>query len=110
MSGTRRSGRIPTRDIPDSFEIEDISPYRFLVYYGKKVRGEGEGGAFLYNKNGVKTAYDMDSFEETDDGWHRHLIDLRSLSDEQTLILSGGNFSAEGDPMSEYEFGYVVLY
>lgn len=90
--------------------IEDISDYRYLVFYGRKVSGDGQPSVFLYDENNQVVAECTADCQDLDNEWHQYLIDVADLEGCVTVIFNGGYTENTGSAYTEYLFSNVVLY
>lgn len=90
--------------------IEDISDYRYLVFYGRKEAGNGQPGVFLYDKNSQVVAECTADCRDLDNEWHQYLIDISDLKGSVTIIFNGGYTDCTGSGYTSYLFSNVVLY
>lgn len=90
--------------------IEDISDYRYLVFYGRKESGDGQPGVFLYDENNQVIAECTADSSELDSEWHQYLIDIADLEGSVTIIFNGGYTDNTGSEYTSYVFSDVTLY
>lgn len=91
-------------------EIEDITDYNYLTFYGRKVLDCGQPGVFIYNDSGDIISTMTREFYDLDNEWHQYVLDISNASDKVTIIFNGGYKDRTGSPDSEYLFKDIVLY
>ena len=91
-------------------QIDDVSPYDYLVINGKKAADHGQLTARLYDKKGSRLAKLDTNYSDLDKEWHRYIIDVSNFDGPCTLILNGGYTDDTGREGSEYWFGDVTLF
>lgn len=96
--------------IGSKIEIADIEDYRYLVFYGRKVSGDGQPSVFLYDENDKVVAEYAVDCDDLDGDWHQYLIDIADLEGRITVIFNGGYTDNTGSAYTEYLFSNVVLY
>lgn len=90
--------------------IEDIEPYQYLVFYGKKNRDHGQPSVYLYNENGEAVAEYTANYHNIDGEWRQYLINVSQLFGRVTVIFNGGYIDSTGSTESLYTFSDIVLY
>lgn len=90
--------------------IEDISDYRYLVFYGRKASGDGQPSVFLYDENNQAVAECTADCDDLDGDWHQYLIDIADLEGSVTIIFNGGYTDHTGSEYTSYLFSNVTLY
>lgn len=90
--------------------VEDISPYRYLVFWGRKVEKHGQPSVFVYDGKGQAVAQCTGKYRELDGEWKQYVIDVSGLGGEATVIFNGGYVDATGSAESKYVFSDVALY
>lgn len=90
--------------------IEDISDYRYLVFYGRKASGDGQPSVFLYDENHQVVAEYTADCDDLDGDWHQYLIDIADLEGNVTIIFNGGYTDHTGSEYTSYLFSNVTLY
>ena len=90
--------------------LPDVSPYNYLVFYGKKETNKGQLTMRLYDKNGKELAALNKGYRRLDDGWHQYVVDISGAKGPCTLILNGGYIYDTGNPDSRYIFSDITLY
>jgi hypothetical protein len=86
--------------------IEDISDYKYLVFYGRKNQENGQPSVYIYDINGIKIA----EYTDLDNGKHQYLIDVSNLSGSVRIIFNGGYVDNTGSADSTYTFTNITLY
>lgn len=90
--------------------LEDISLYRYLVFYGKKVSDQGQPGVYVYDETGdVVNEYVM-NYQDLDNEWHQYLMDISQMKGKAVIIFNGGYTDYTGNPDSGYIFSNITLY
>lgn len=90
--------------------IEDIGNYRYLVFYGRKISGDGQPGVFLYDENNQVVAECTADCDDLDGDWHQYLIDISDLEGSVSIIFNGGYTDNTGSEYTSYLFSNVTLY
>lgn len=96
--------------IGSKIEIEDIKDYRYLVFYGRKVSGDGQPSVFLYDENNQIVAECTADCGDLDNEWHQYLINIAALEGNVTIIFNGGYTDSAGSKYTSYVFSDVTLY
>jgi hypothetical protein len=92
------------------FNIEDISLYRYLVFYGKKETNHGQPGVYIYNEAGDTVSEYVINYQDLDNEWHQYLIDISNIRGKVTVIFNGGYIDNTGSSDSKYIFSNISLY
>lgn len=90
--------------------IDDISDYRYLVVYGKKVAAHGQPGIYVYDSTGALAKNTTASYGRLDAEWHPYIVDVTLLTGRAEIVLQGGYIDASGSPDSRFIFSDIVLY
>lgn len=91
-------------------EVEDITGYNYLTFYGRKVLDCGQPGVFVYNDSGQIISIMTQEFNDLDNEWHQYVLDISNASGKVTIIINGGYIDQTGSANSEYLFKDIVLY
>lgn len=91
-------------------DIEDASPYKYLVFYGKKIMDHGQLSVYVYDEEGCVVGECRTSYHDLDEEWHQYLIDISKVNGKATMIFNGGYFDNTGSPESKFVFSDVALY
>ena len=91
-------------------QIPDITPYKYLVFYGKKLSKRGELALGLYDKNGEEEVIFNKDYHNLDKKWHQYVIDVSDCKGPCTLILNGGCIDKTGTKASKSVFSEITLY
>lgn len=91
-------------------QLADVSPYKYLVFYGKKTTNHGQLTVRLYDANGEEIAACDENYHNLDEEWHQYMIDIGNAQGPCTLILNGGYIDSTGSADSKYVFSDVTLY
>lgn len=86
--------------------IENISDYKYLVFYGQKNREHGRPSVYIYDINGIKIA----EYTDLDNEKYQYLIDVSNLSGSVRIIFNGGYVDNTGSADSTYTFTNITLY
>lgn len=90
--------------------IDEMGPYRYLVFYGRKNMDHGQPGVYVYNEsNGVEAAFEMEYYE-IDNGEHQYVIDISDVAGRAVVIFNGGYTDDSGSEESSYTFRNITLY
>lgn len=108
-SGLLCKGKLGS-DIGAIITLDSIGKHNYLVFYGKKVSGEGQPYVLALdaadNQLGVASAngYTLDN------EWHRYIIDLTGTQGDVTLYISGGTSDDSTSEESAFVFSKIGLY
>lgn len=81
--------------------VDDMSDFKYFVFYGRKNDDNGQLRACIYDENGTKLTELTVNYDDTDNEWHQYMIDVSRIEGPVTIILDGG---------SSYTFGDMALY
>ena len=87
----------------------DLSQYQYLVYYGKKDKGYGSLGVYIYNGDGDLLTKSETEYYEIDNEWHQYLIDVSEFNEIATIIFNGG-YTEYIKEESKASFKNITLY
>ncbi len=90
--------------------IDDISKFKYLVFYGKKISDHGQLSAYVYDENGTVVAECTKTYHDLDNEWHQYLIDVSQFEGRVTIIFNGGFIDSSGNSDSQYVFSDITLY
>lgn len=90
--------------------IDDITPYRFLAFYGRKVAAHGQPTVYVYDAEGKAVAACRDSYRGITEEWTPYIINVAELSGPVTVVFNGGYIDNSGDPTSQYVFSRILLF
>lgn len=90
--------------------IDDISDYRYLSFYGMKVKDHGQPGVFIYDENNTVLSKFAKSYKKTDGNWHHYVMDVTELEGKVSVIFNGGYVDKTGSDESQYIFSDIRLY
>lgn len=90
--------------------IDDISDYKYLTTYGKKVTNHGQPSIFCYDESGNVIRQITVAYSELDSEWHQYLIDVSSLKGKVDIVFQGGYDDFTGSSESEFVFSDIVFY
>lgn len=89
--------------------IEEISGYRYLVFYGKKTSEKGLAEIHIYDENNeLLTGLTID-YSDVDSEWHQYLIDISEITGTVTVLFNNQCYDPGSSKVS-YTFGDIVLY
>lgn len=91
-------------------EIDDISDYNYLVFYGKKVAEQGQPNVIVLDENGEIVGKESAKYDDCRDDWQLFLINVTDVKGKTTIYFNGGYNIDTGSPDSEYVFGGIRLY
>ena len=91
-------------------ENVDLSRYHYMIFYGKKVKDNGQPTVYVYDSEGNAVAECRIKYDLLDEEWHQYIIDLSELSGTGFIIFNGGYVDSTGSKDSEYIFSNIVLY
>ncbi len=90
--------------------LNDISTYHGLSFWGKKITSHGQPSVYIYDNYGNCILSLSDYYGNLDNNWKFYYIDLLSLKGEATIVFNGGYTDLSGNPDSEYVFSQIFLY
>lgn len=90
--------------------IEDISKYRYLVFYGKKDQDHGQPGVYIYDQNNTLAAAFSMVYPDLDNQWHEYAVDVTGIYGPVTIIFNGSYTDNTGSSDSLYTFSNIILY
>lgn len=90
--------------------IDDISDYRYLVCYGKKVAESGQPNIIVYDENGTVLGRRMARCASLDCNWHQYLIDVSGIEGKVEIVFHGGYVASSGSKDSQFVFSDITLY
>lgn len=91
-------------------KTEEIRDYRYLVFYGRKMSGDGQPSVFLYDENNQVVAECTFAGSDLDNEWHQYLINIADLEGNVTIIFNGGYTDRTGSEYTSYVFSDVTMY
>lgn len=90
--------------------VSDITPYKFITFYGKKITNHGQPTVYIYNKEGKVVAERTDSYHYINNEWKQYVMDVTDLTGEVYIIFNGGYIDSTGSLGSQYVFSDVKIY
>lgn len=90
--------------------VDDITPYRFISFYGKKIANHGHPTVCIYDTNGNVIYQMTKSYRDIDNEWSEYILNVTDLSGEVEIIFNGGFVSNTGNPESRYIFSNIQIY
>ena len=90
--------------------IEEIGPYKYLVFYGQKNTDHGQPSVYVYNVNKEAVAEFTTAYYSIDEQEHQYMIDVSELTGEVTIIFNGAYIDTGGSEESSYTFRNIALY
>ncbi len=90
--------------------IKDISDYRYLVSYGKKINDCGQQGIDIYDEEGKTVSQTLVTPPDSDGEWHQYLIDVSSLEGKAEIVFRGSYASLSEVENSGLVFRDITLY
>lgn len=90
--------------------IEDISNYKYLIFYGQKNQDHGQPSVYIYDINDTKVAEYSANYHDLDNERHQYLIDVSALSGSVRIIFNGGYVDNTDSADSTYTFTNITLY
>lgn len=88
----------------------DVTDYDYLVFYGQKMRTEGQPEVYLYDESGAKVTELTKVYSEIDEEEHQYLIDVSSLSGNIKISFNGGYLDDTDRADSDFIFSNITLY
>lgn len=106
-----RNGRYEKNVDCDGFTLTlDMTDYDYLVFYGQKMRTEGQPEVYLYDESGAKVVELKKVYSEIDEEEHQYLIDVSSLSGNIKISFNGGYLDDTDRADSDFIFSNITLY
>lgn len=90
--------------------IDDISDYKYLVCYGKKITNHGQPSIYIYDEEGKVVGQVTAAYPDLDEEWHQYLINVSSLKGKVEIVFHGGYVDSTGSAESEFVFSDIKLY
>lgn len=90
--------------------IDDISEYKYLIAYGKKITNCGQPSIFIYDENGTVVGQTSAGYSDLDGEWHQYLIDVSMIKGKVDIVFHGGYVDSTGSQDSEFVFSNITLY
>lgn len=90
--------------------ISELGDHNYLVFYGKKVTGQGQPAVYVYSDQNEKVEEVTAMYQNTDNEWHQYVINLSKVDGGVTLIFNGGDVDNTGSLDSTYVFSDITLY
>lgn len=91
------------------FTIDDVTNYRVLSFYGKKINKHGQVSAYVYDETGNVVAEYTNRYSDLDDEWHMYAIDLAGIEGKVSVILNGNYVDDSGAEDSEFAFRRIEV-
>jgi hypothetical protein len=95
--------------ISEIMQIQDIDDYRYLVFSGRKIGGDGIFECVVINDEGVDIASKYVDYSEVDDECHQYIIDISKL--EGNVSIEFRHYTdwdaTDGDTFDD-EFGFEI--
>lgn len=88
----------------------DVTDYRCLVFYGKKVSNKGQHVVKIYDDKGNLLKKSSVSYKNLDDNWHQYAISLAGIYGEVTIVMDGAHIDNSVPNESNYIFSNIILY
>lgn len=88
----------------------DVSNYRALTFYGKKVADHGCPTVCVYDENGKLLREVAVNHSNIDTEWHQYAVNLDGIYGDVIIIMNGGCIDNSGSSNSNYLFSKIVLY
>ncbi|MGI6608144.1 MAG: hypothetical protein ACOX1F_04110 [Erysipelotrichaceae bacterium] len=88
----------------------DVTDYRCLVFYGKKVSKQAQHIIHIYDDQGNLLKKSTVLSNDLDNQWHQYAISLAGIYGEVTIIMDGRNIDNSNTHDSNYIFSNIVLY
>ena len=101
---------LSTEYIGAKFTLNDLSSYRYLTFYGKKLADHGQPSVYVYDSDDTVVSSFTSHYSALDNQWHLYTLTLPALSGGGTIIFNGGYIDCSGDPYSTYIFSDITLF
>ena len=88
----------------------DVSDYRALTFYGKKVADHGRPTVCVYDEDGKLLREVAVNYPDIDTEWHQYAVNLDGIYGNATIIMNGGYTDNSGSDDSDYIFSKIVIY
>ena len=88
----------------------DVSYYRALTFYGKKVADHGRLTVCVYDEDGKLLREVAVNYPDIDTEWHQYAVNLDGIYGNATIIMNGGYTDNSGSDDSDYIFSKIVIY
>ena len=91
------------------YTFEDISPFHFITYCGKKISDHGQPTVCIYDASGNVLCQDSVSYKKLDSEWHQYSVNVSGLTGTATIIFNGGYTDSTGSANSQYVFSNIII-
>ena len=88
----------------------DVSDYRALTFYGKKVADHGRPTVCVYDEAGKLLKEVAVNYPDLDNEWHQYAVNLDGIYGNVTVVMNGGYIDNSGSANSNYVFSKIILY
>lgn len=99
-----------TEYIGFKMEVKDITPYNYLIFYGRKVNDHGQPIVCIYDREGHVIGQHMYSYHDINYEWKQYIINVSKLTGEVYIIFNGGYEDSTGSAESKYVFSDIRFY
>ena len=92
------------------FNINLDAGYNYLCFDGQKIKDHGRLTVYVYDESGKVVGKLEENYPDLDNGLHRYVIDLSTISGNVTIVLNGGFIDYTGSNNSNYQFSNIYMY
>lgn len=90
--------------------IDDIGPYKYLTFNGRKEKDQGHPRVYVYGEGDHLLAECGTEYQDLDNEWHQYLLDVSQLEGSVTVAFQGGYTDNTGSEDSCFTFSNIVFY
>ena len=90
--------------------VNNITPYKYLVFDGKKIQNHGQFVLLIYDSEENLLLSHSEWYKTVPAEWHHYFFDLGDFQGPITIFLNGGYVDDSGSPESKFAFSNIVLY
>ena len=91
-------------------QVKDITQYKYLLFYGKKVKDHGQPIVCIYDGEGHVIGQHMYSYHDINYQWKQYIINVSKLTGEVYIIFNGGYEDSTGSKDCEFVFSDIRFY
>jgi hypothetical protein len=93
----------------ESYTVNDISKYKYIVFYGKKDTKDAKPEVKVLDYNDTVLAECKELQDEMDDQWNQYIIDVSNVTGLARITFNGGEVDST-DKDTKFEFKDIKLY
>ena len=93
-----------------TINVDNVDKYRYICFWGKKIRDNGQPTVFVIDEKGRKIKELSENFLDIDFEWHQYVIDISDVKGNIKILFNGGYLDKNGSSESEYIFSNIHLF